>query len=139
MSEQLLQQTWDALQAREADIRNEFFEILISRYPEYLDRLAQPELLEAMGSIDNLLEMVTWMEQGSEERIPYIARLGALFREQGIDFEDMDRFRELMLEVLDRHGAEIVSGWSAQHLEAWNEAFELCLIPHLLDSMQDAA
>ncbi|RMG54830.1 MAG: globin [Gammaproteobacteria bacterium] len=139
MTDTLLQQTWDVLQEQEDAIRSAFFERLIDTHPEYLDRLAQPELLEAMGSVEALLEMLTWLQEAPEDDIPYIARLGGLFAASDIGFDDMDRFREVMLEVLDEYGRKSMPEWGAAHLEAWNEAFELRLIPHLLEGMQQAA
>jgi hypothetical protein len=68
-----------------------------------------------------------------------MSRLAQLYKEQGITLDDMENFREVMLEVLDEFGSQYVSEWSRDYLEAWNDAFEVQVIPAILSSMDEAA
>jgi hemoglobin-like flavoprotein len=139
MNRTLVDASWNQLDEHDDAIGQRFFELLTHKYPQYLELLAEGGLKEQNESLPLILEIVTWMEPQSDDVPPYMSRLAQLYKEQGITLDDMENFREVMLEVLDEFGSQYVSDWSRDYLEAWNDAFEVQVIPAILSSMDEAA
>jgi hemoglobin-like flavoprotein len=139
MNRKLVEQSWNTLADYDESIGRRFYELLTQKYPQYLATLTEGPLKVQSESMPFILEMVTWMEPQSDDVPPFMVELARLYRDQGIELEDFDRFREVMLEVLNEYGSQYVSDWSEDYLEAWNDAFEIQVIPALLSCMEKAA
>jgi len=139
MNRTLVEKSWNQLVDHDDAISQRFFVQLTHKHPQYLELLAESGLKEQNESLPLILEIVTWMEPQSDEVPPYMSQLAQLYKEQGITLEDMENFREVMLEVLDEYGSQYVSDWSQEYLQAWDDAFEVQVIPALLSCMDEAA
>lgn len=139
MNRTLVEESWNLLVDHDDAIRHRFFEQLTHKYPQYLELLAEGPLREQNESLPLILEIVTWMEPQSDEVPPYMSQLAKLYKEHGITLDDMENFREVMLEVLEEYGSRYVPGWSKEYVEAWSDAFEVQVIPALLSCMDEAA
>ena len=139
MNRQLVEQSWNTLADHDESIGRRFSQQLMHKYPQYLESMSEGPLRIQSESMPFILEMVTWMEPQSDEVPPFMVELARLYRDQGIELDDMDRFREVMLEVLNEFGTQYIADWAEAYLEAWNDAFEIQVIPALLSYMEEAA
>lgn len=139
MNRKFVAQSWNTLADHDESIGRRFYQQLTHRYPQYLESLSEGPLRVQSDSMPFILEMVTWMEPQSDDVPPFMVELARLYRDQGIELEDMDNFREVMLEVLNEYGYQYIADWSQDYLDAWNDVFEIQLIPALLSCMDEAA
>jgi len=139
MNRKLVEKSWDTLGDHDESISQRFYQQLTHKYPQYLVSMSEGPLRAQSDSMPFILEMVTWLEPQSDELPPFMVELARLYRDQGIELEDIDNFREVMLEVLDEYGRQYIDDWSQSYLEAWNDAFEIQVIPALLSCMEEAA
>jgi len=139
MNRKLVEQSWNTLADHDESIGHRFYQQITHKYSQYLESMSEGPLRVQSDSMPFILEMVTWMEPQSDDVPPFMVELARLYRDQGIELEDMDNFREVMLEVLDEYGHQYIAGWSQAYLDAWNDAFEIQVIPTLLSCMDEAA
>lgn len=139
MNQELLEKSWSDLVEYQEAIASTYYERLMLAYPQYEDVLGEQPMQNQRDSLPQILEMVTWMHPQDEEVIPFIGQMAGDLEAVKMDLNDLDIFREIMVSVIDDFGQRHVSGWTDDYREAWDDAFQVMLIPLLLSSMDKAA
>jgi hypothetical protein len=139
MNHELLEQSWNELVDFQDAIADTYYERLTLAYPQYEAVLEELPMQNQRESLPQILEMVTWMHPQDDDAIPFIGKMAADLEAAKMELDDLETFREVMVSVIDDFGRRHVSGWSNDHRDAWDDAFEITLIPMLLSSMDKAA
>ena len=139
MNNELLEKSWDALSEYHDRIAETYCQRLLLAYPQYQEVMEELPMQDQCESMPQILEMVTWMTSQDDEVMPYIETMAADLKSSNMDLEDMDNFREIMVSVIDDFGRNFTEGWYDAYREAWEDAFDVVLIPTLLGCMDKAA
>ena len=135
MNTELIEQTWLALGARQAQFIEAFYERFFERFPGY--RKLFPRELRA-EHLDKMLQTVALLCDLAEDRgdiAPHLRKLGAAHRPFDLAARDLANFRDVFVEVLAEHAG---AGWSPAAARAWGEAFEEVLFPLMREGAQAA-
>ena len=139
MNNELLETSWRALSEYHDRIAETYCQRLLLAYPQYQEVMEELPMQDQCKSLPQILEMVTWMTSQDDEVIPYISTMAADLKSSNIDLDDMENFRDVMVSVIDDFGRHYVGNWTEAYREAWEDAFDVVLIPTLLGSMDKAA
>ncbi len=139
MNQELLGKSWNALVDYQDAIAATYYERLKLAYPQYEEVLEELPMQSQRESLPQILEMVTWMHPQDDEVIPFIGKMAADLEAVKMDLDDLEIFREIMVSVIDDFGQRHVSAWSDNYRNAWDDAFQVTLIPLLIGTMDKAA
>ena len=132
MNTELVAQTWRALGDRQSQFIEAFYDRLFERFPGY--RKLFPHQLRP-AHLEKMVLTLALLADLSDDRTaiaPRLHKLGTAHKPYDLELHDFNNFKAAFIEVL---GPQLGRHWTAAAAEAWNDAFDVVLIPLLRDGM----
>jgi hemoglobin-like flavoprotein len=124
---EIIGQVWDSLEGRHQELVLSFYERFFQRFPHY--RSLFPEQMDSqMRKMVHTLALVARVSDSTSVVTPHLEKVGSRHRGYHISADDLQNFKEVFLEVLQEKCGDV---WSDDCRQAWDEAFEQVLLPHM--------
>ena len=128
MDTTLVGKTWDSMHGEHLAFVQEFYQRFFQRFPRY-NRFFPHNMDSQMKKMVRSLSMAARMVEDDSVVGPHIEMVGEHHRKYGLQEEDLDRFKEVFIEVLAERCAD---GWTSDCAQAWEHAFEVLIIPMMM-------
>lgn len=136
MNTALIQQSWNSLSGHHHDLIDAFYERLFERYPSFEQFFDMDRMGQQMDKMMNTLALVACYSEDGGLIGPRLRRIGAAHAHYGIGEADLQRFSEVLVEVIGefcrRYNPE---GWTAECERAWLSAFQDVVLPEMAGAM----
>ncbi len=133
MNTELIAQTWRALGDRQSQFIEAFYDRFFERFPAY--RKLFPHKLRP-AHLEKMVLTLALLADLSDDRTaiaPRLHKLGTAHRPYDLELRDFNNFKAVFIEVLGPH---LGRHWTGAAAVAWNEAFDVVLIPLLREGME---
>ena len=132
MNTELVARTWQALGDRQAQFIDAFYDRFFERFPGY--RKLFPHKLRP-AHLEKMVLTLALLADLSDDRAaiaPRLHKLGSAHKPYDLELRDFNNFKAVFIEVL---GPQLGRHWTDAAAAAWNEAFDVVLIPLLREGM----
>ena len=133
MNTELIAQTWQALDGRQVQFIEAFYQRFFERFPGYR-RLFPRELRAA--HFEKMVQTVALLANLADDRddiAPHLRKLGSAHRPFDLAPRDFGNFKAVFIEVLAPCAG---SQWTKLAEQAWSEAFDEVLIPLMREGVE---
>lgn len=131
MDTELIGQSWDQLANKQQELITKFYKRCLDTYPEYKDLFYQPEeeFEPAIKKMVKTIALLARVANETEVLHPHMAKLGYKYRHYKLSKNDLLKFKEVFLEVLQEFCDEGC-------ITVWDEAFEQHVIPYMVQGLE---
>ncbi|MGC1954590.1 MAG: globin domain-containing protein [Gammaproteobacteria bacterium] len=131
MNVERIGEVWDSLHKRHYEVIEHFYQRFFERFPEY--KKFFPGSMDAqMKKMVRTISLVARVAESTSVVEPHIERVGDHHRSYGLQREDLQNFKTVFIEVL---GEEYGHDWTAEHAQAWHQAFDEVIIPSMMKGL----
>lgn len=131
MNTQLIGESWDQLAGKHEEMVASFYKRFFNQYPNY-----EPFFLNTMDRhkkrMVETLALIARVTEDTEIAHPHLVKMGSKHKEYDLEKQDLDKFKNVFLEVF----AEYCAQWTDEYQQAWNEAFDKHVIPYMVRGMK---
>jgi molybdate transport system regulatory protein len=135
MNTDLIGESWDKLAEHQDALIETFYTRFFEKYPKYKSLFPVP-LDRHMAKIVRTLTIVA-RAADPEVVHPHLMRLGDKHRKFDLKKQDFVNFKQTFLETLGEYCNKFCpESWNEQCVEAWNEAFDVHIIPFVMQGLE---